>query len=81
MVPKRKQIRRISRGWTYGSITSLLLDTMKMTFGGDTNRRSNVTPNAPIEPGPSRWNASRDYVTGGRELAPSMLKVYTRAGV
>jgi outer membrane lipoprotein-sorting protein len=55
MVPKRKQIREnLVRLDLWIDRTSLLLDTMKMTFANDDTKTmtfENVTPNAPIEPG------------------------------
>jgi len=55
MVPKRKQIREnLVRLDLWIDRTSLLLDTMKMTFAnGDTKTMAfeDVMPNAPIEPG------------------------------
>src|SRR5207245_11574100 len=55
MVPKRKQIREnLVRLDLWIDRTSLLLDTMKMTFAsGDmkTMAFDDVMPNAPIEPG------------------------------
>jgi outer membrane lipoprotein-sorting protein len=55
MVPKRKQIREnLVRLDLWIDRTSLLLDTMKMTFAnGDTKTMAfeDVVPNAPIEPG------------------------------
>jgi outer membrane lipoprotein-sorting protein len=55
MVPKRKQIREnLVRLDLWIDRTSLLLDTMKMTFAnGDSKTMAfdDVVPNAPIEPG------------------------------
>jgi outer membrane lipoprotein-sorting protein len=55
MVPKRKQIREnLVRLELWINRTSLLLDTMKMTFAnGDSKTMAfeDVVPNAPIEPG------------------------------
>jgi outer membrane lipoprotein-sorting protein len=55
MVPKRKQIRAVlARLDLWVDRTSLLLDTMKMTFAnGDTKTMvfEDVVPNAPVEPG------------------------------
>ena len=55
MVPKRKQIKEnLAKLDLWIDKTSLLLDTMKMTFkNGDTKTMAfeDVVPNAPIEPG------------------------------
>ena len=55
MVPKRKQIKEnLAKLDLWIDRTSLLLDTMKMTFtNGDTKTMAfeDVVPNAPIEPG------------------------------
>jgi len=55
MVPKRKQIKEnLAKLDLWIDQTSLLLDTMKMTFtNGDTKTMAfeDVVPNAPIEPG------------------------------